>query len=86
MSLLLDVEKVAKIVYEAILRTTVCWENVDYMEAARYIALNWSAEECRKSKLRKVLPTRRGNTGVRPGVRGEESMGKESGDQEHWGF
>lgn len=66
----LDIDKVAKLVYEAILKSEMKWENIDFMEACRYIALNWSEEQCIKSSLRKVLPTRRGRTGVKPGVRG----------------
>ena len=27
---------------------------------SRYVALNWSEERCRKSSLRRILPTRRG--------------------------
>ena len=68
------------------MRSKVVWQNVDYLEACRYIALNWDAEKCRRSKLRSVLPTRRAKTGVRPGVRGEGPMGKERGDQEQWRF
>ena len=82
----LDADRVAKIIYEAILNSKVTWQNVDYLEACRYIALNWSAEECRKNKLRRVLPTRRGKTGVRPGVRGEGPMGLDTGDSEQWRF
>ena len=82
----LEGQRVAMIVYEAILRSKVKWQKIDYMEATRYIALNWTAEQCRSSKLRRVLPTRRGKTGVRPGLRGEGPMGKERGDQEQWRF
>ena len=52
----------------------------------RYIALNWTADQCRRSRLRRVLPTRRGKTGVRPGLRGEGPMGMEAGDTEQWRF
>ena len=68
------------------MKSSITWLNVDYMEACRYIALNWSADECRRSRLRRILPTRRGRTGVRPGMRGEGPMGKERGDQEQWRF
>ena len=62
----LDVERISENVKEAILSSEVTWENIDYMEAARYIALNWSVEECLRSKLRGVLPRRRAKTGTRP--------------------
>ena len=44
---------------------------MDYLEAARYAALNWSEAECRKSGLRRVLPRRRYAHGTRQGLRGE---------------
>ena len=68
----LDAEKVAELVYNAVLKSEIKWSNIDYFEAARYLALNWSEEQCRSSKLRRILPTRRGKTGTRPGVRGSE--------------
>ena len=56
------------------------------MEAARYIALNWTKEECKKSPLYSILPRRRGRTGTRPGIRGDKPRGKQRGDQEQWVF
>ena len=35
----LNAERVAQIVYEAMLRTKIKFENIDYMEATKYIAL-----------------------------------------------
>ena len=63
----LDIERVSRIVYKAIMKTNVKWANVDYLEAARYLALNWSAERCKTNTLRRILPVRRGTRGVRPG-------------------
>ena len=40
----LDIEMVCKMIYGAIMDSKVKWNNVDYREAARYIALHWSAE------------------------------------------
>ena len=71
---------------EAVLRSPVTWQDVDYLEAARYIALNWDEETCIKSNLRKVLPRRRGTTGTRPGIRGTGPRGRVRGDQEQWIF
>ena len=62
----LDAEKVAEIVYNAVLKSDIKWTNIDYVEATRYIALNWSEEKCNRSKLRRVLPVRRSNHGTRP--------------------
>ena len=56
------------------------------MEGVRYLALNWDAETCRKSSLRRILPTRRGKRGSRPGVKGAGPRGSTVGDQEQWIF
>ena len=82
----LDTNKVAERVREAVLKSEVIWENFDYLEGARYLALNWTAEQCRGSRLRKILPWRRSNKGTRPGVRGAGPKGPDRGDQEQWVF
>ena len=82
----LDADKVAELVYNAVLKTDIKWTNVDYIEATRYIALNWTEEQCNKSNLRRVLPTRRSKNGTRPGVRGTGPSGPTRGDQEQWRF
>ena len=64
----------------------VKWENVDYRECARYVALNWDEYTCNKSKLRRILPHRRSRQGSRPSVKGKNPRGKESGDTEQWIF
>ena len=56
------------------------------MEGVRYLALNWDAETCRRSHLRRILPTRRGRRGTRPGLKGSGPRGKVKGDQEQWEF
>ena len=40
----LDAERVAMIVYIAIMQSEIKWDNIDYLEAARYVAMNQSAE------------------------------------------
>ena len=82
----LDVTKVSKEMREAIKVAKIEWEEVDYREAARYVALNWSREQCERSPLSRILPRRRGRTGVRPGIKGKGPRGKECGDQEQWIF
>ena len=82
----LVVDKIIQRVEEEVIRTDMKFENVDYLEATRYLALNWSQEECRKSPLRRVLPWRRKRKGTGPGITGEGPMGRERGDQEHWEF
>ena len=56
--------QVAEIVYQAIIETEVGFEGVDYMEACKYIVLNSTAQECRTSPLRRILPRRRHFIGV----------------------
>ena len=55
----LDIGQVVDEVREAVMETEICWESIDYLEAARYVALNLSAVECSMNELRRVLPTRR---------------------------
>ena len=66
------------------MKSEIKWTNLDYIEATRYIALNWTEEQCSQSKLRRVLPRRRSNKGTRPGVRGTGPSGPTRGDQEQW--
>ena len=53
------------------METYLEFDKVDYKEAVRYIALNLSAQECRLSELRRVLPVRNKTGGTRPGMTGE---------------
>ena len=82
----LNIEEVVKEVREAVYESRIEWEEVDYLEMARYVALNWSEDQCRRSKLGRILPRRRKNQGSRPGLRGEGPLGAERGDQEQWVF
>ena len=82
----LDVEECGRIVEEEIMRTKITWEDLDYLEGCRMIALNRSAAYCRRHPLHRVLPVRRRKTGCRPGVTGNGPLGKERGDQEQWRF
>ena len=67
----LDIGQVVEEVREAILDTGIKFEDVDYLEAARYVALNWSESQCIRSGLRRILPRRRYTTGSRPGLTGQ---------------
>ena len=82
----LEDTEVAEIVFNAIMDTDVKFDGIDYLEGVRYIALNSTAQECKKSELRRVLPVRRHVNGTRPGVTGDGPMGAERGDQEQWNF
>ena len=46
----LDIEKVVTNVKEAVRLSGTKLEEFDYLEGVRYLALNWSAEECRKQR------------------------------------
>ena len=76
----LDIREVGLRVKEAVLNSTVKWEGVDYLEAVRYIALNWTEDQCRSSNLLRVLPWRRKKQGSRPGICGAGSRGPETGN------
>ena len=82
----LEVDKVVNNIREAIEIANVKWEEVDYREGVRYLALNWDLETCNKSSLRRVIPIRRGKRGTRPGLKGAGPQGKLKGDQEQWIF
>ena len=41
----LDADKVAELVYNAVMKSDIKWTNLDYIEATRYIVLNWTAEQ-----------------------------------------
>jgi hypothetical protein len=82
----LEAVEVAEIVYEAVLKTNIKFENVNWMEACKYIALTSTEQECRLGPLKRVLPWRRCVTGTRPGITGEDPMSKETGNQDQWEF
>ena len=82
----LEALEVAEIVYNAVMDTKVKFNNIDWMEACKYIALTSTAQECRLGPLRRVLPRRRHVQGARPGITGDDPLGKESGGQDQWEF
>ena len=82
----LEVDKVTNTIKEAILGSEMVWQDIDYLEGVRYLALNWSQEECNRSVLRRVLPVRRGRRGNRPCIKGPGPKGRTRGDQEQWSF
>ena len=82
----LVVNQVVERVKEAVVESSLKWEGIDYLECVRYLALNWSQEECSRSPLRRVLPVRRGKRGSRPGIKGPGPRGGTRGCQEQWIF
>ena len=82
----LDAKECGDIVVEEVMRSSITWDGLDYLEGARMIALNRSAGFCRNHELKRILPVRRSKTGHRPGVHGRGPMGRERGDTEQWRF
>ena len=76
----------ADIVFKAIMETSIQFSNLNYKEGVRYLALNWTAQECRLNPLRRVLPRRRCKNGTRPGMTGQGPMGPGEGKLEQWVF
>ena len=77
---------IADIVYKAIMETEVKLENINYKEAVRYLALNWTEKECRMSEVRRALPWRLSKQGSRPGMTGAGPMGPDEGTVCQWTF
>ena len=82
----LNIKKLVKEVGTAVLESGVQWEELDYLEGARYVALNWSEARCRSSPLGRILPWRRKTGGRRPGLTGCGPQGPGRGDTEQWVF
>ena len=68
------------------LKTGIKFENVDSMEACKYIALTSTEQEYRLGPLKRVLPRRRCVNGTRPGITGEDPLNKDTGNQDQWEF
>ena len=56
----LDIDEALEVVEKEVMETRLEWDDIDFHERSCYVALNWSEERCRKSSLRRILPTRRG--------------------------
>ena len=82
----LRVEASALAAKKAILLTDVKFNNINYKEAARYLALEMSDTEISLSGLRHVLPVRRSNKGTKPLVYGPLAMGNDTENDSQWRF
>ena len=80
----LEVEKVVGEIREAVMMSSMKWEEFDYRVGVRYLALNWELDTRMKSNIRRVLPIRWGKRGTRPGVKGAGPSCKTKWDQEQW--
>ena len=80
----LEAVEVAEIVYNAVMETKIKFENIDWMEGCKYIALTSTAQECRLGPLRRVLPRKRFVPGTRPGITGEDPWVERVVDRTSW--
>ena len=62
--------EVANICYQAVLNTSIKFNNIDYRKGSIYVAMNMTEEERNIHPLGRVLPWRRSKTGSRPWVTG----------------
>ena len=62
--------EVANICYEAVLKTSIKFSNVDFKKGSIYVAMNMTDEERTIHPLGRVLPRRKSKTGSRPWVTG----------------
>ena len=76
---LTDVE-VANLCYQAIMKSKIQFNNINFRKARLYIAINMSKTDQRISPLWRVLPRRTSGGGVRPGVTSSPE------NEEHWFF
>ena len=78
----LDTRKVARIVADNFLRSDLTVDNVDYLELAKYIALNWTEGRIKLEGLQRVCPTRKCRKGARPGLGSKEAQGARQSDNQ----
>ena len=74
----LEIDATAKEISKEILESKVKFENIDYTTAARYIAANCGPIEVMQAGLSKIIPRRKYNKGVKPGVTTKELSGKDT--------
>ena len=76
---LTDIE-VANLCYEAIMKSKISFNNINYRKARLYISINMNKTDQRTSPLWRVLPRRTSRGGVRPGVTASPE------NEENWYF
>ena len=76
---LVDVE-IANHCYNAIMKSKVKFNNINYRKALLYLAINMHKTDQRTSPLWRVMPRRTSRGGVRPGVTASPD------NEEHWYF
>ena len=73
-------------VAEAVLESSMKWDNINWKEATRFLVLGRDEAWCRSSGLYRVLPWRKHKQGSRPGLTGQGPMGAEADDEKQWEF
>ena len=73
-------------VFRAIMESNIEWQQVNWKEGCRYLALCRGYTWCRTSTLRRVLPWRRFAKGSWPGITGAGPMGPSVNGEEQWIF
>ena len=63
--------EVADICYKAILNSSIIFNNINYLRASIYVAMNLTSDEAKIHPLGRVLPKRVHKTGSRPWVTGD---------------
>ena len=63
-------------VADAVMKSDMKWEGVNWKEATRYLVLGRDEAWCRSSGLTRVLPWRKFKKGTRPGLTGAGPMGQ----------
>ena len=76
---LVDIE-IANICYEAIIKSGINFNNINFKKALLYLAINMNKTDQRTSPLWRILPRRTSKAGVRPGVTASPE------NEEHWYF
>ena len=83
----LEAVEVAEIVSEAVLNTKIKFENIDWVEGCKYIAITSTEQECRLGPLKRVLPRYHGRGSPEqghwhPGPVGVPQLGQQRPDDE----
>ena len=76
---MVDVE-IANIAYNAIMKSKISFQNINYRKALLYLAINMHKTDQRTSALWRILPRRTSQGGVRPGVTASPDK------EDHWFF
>ena len=71
---------------DAVMEGNVDWQNINWQEACRYVALGRPEPWCRQSPIARLLPYRKGTRGCRPGMTGAGPKGATTGDEIQWKF